>query len=391
MELNEESPEYVNNRQAKYMRRQCSVKDDFHPMRTNNKKTLLIRSKSASNIFDPHSQYHTEEDDSSLESTSTEYSSHIPAPVEKDLFQAGGHGGVSREEGGKIRKKTTKSEIKYYNHLKETLDIPDSIKQLCPKYYGKKKEVHRHKTDHYIILEDLTADMEKPCIMDIKMGTVTAGKDANFVKKHVVLKKDKETTSFQQGLRIVGARIYMKDTDTYRIIGRSDGYNITAEQLPAFISGFLYNGVDFHSCLLKFYISQLQKIQEWMNEQCKYRFYSSSILFVYDGNGSPKKNFKADIRMIDFAHVIKTDDRKLDYGYLIGINNLLNFLESFVDFTIDTYKTYLLKIFPFNNGNFPEFTKSPKTTKISNPKIFSKKKEKSPIKRWQNLLSFTIQ
>jgi len=53
----------------------------------------------------------------------------------------------------------------------------------------------------------------------------------------------------------------MKDTDSYRIIGRTDGYNITAEQLPAYISGFLYNGVDFHCCLLKFYISQLKKIQ----------------------------------------------------------------------------------------------------------------------------------
>jgi len=134
--------------------------------------------------------------------------------------------------------------------------------------------------------------MEKPCIMDIKMGTRTAGKDSNVIKRNVVQKKDKETTSFHKGLRIVGARIYMKENESYRIIGRSDGYSITAEQLPAFISGFLYNGVEFHSSILKYYISQLEIIREWMNVQCQYRFYSSSILFVYDGAVSPKKNYK---------------------------------------------------------------------------------------------------
>lgn len=56
-------------------------------------------------------------------------------------------------------------------------------------------------------MEDLTFGFSKPCIMDLKMGTTTAGENANFLKKSYMVKKDKKTTSLQLGLRIVASRV----------------------------------------------------------------------------------------------------------------------------------------------------------------------------------------
>jgi len=76
--------------------------------------------------------------------------------------------------------------------------------------------------------------------------------------------------------------------------------------------------------------------------------------------------------MIDFAHVIKTTEH--DFGYQTGINNLLNFLGDFVTFSVEDYRKYMLEVFSQSNGEFPEFSKSPKTTKKTN--LFKKKKSK---------------
>jgi 1D-myo-inositol-tetrakisphosphate 5-kinase/inositol-polyphosphate multikinase len=56
-------------------------------------------------------------------------------------------------------------------------------------------------------MEDLTFGYSKPCIMDVKMGTLTAGENANFLKKSYMVKKDKKTTSQSLGLRLVASRV----------------------------------------------------------------------------------------------------------------------------------------------------------------------------------------
>lgn len=58
-----------------------------------------------------------------------------------------------------------------------------------------------------ITMEDLTFGYSKPCIMDVKMGTRTAGENANVLKKNYMISKDKATTTASLGLRIVAARV----------------------------------------------------------------------------------------------------------------------------------------------------------------------------------------
>lgn len=79
--------------------------------------------------------------------------------------------------------------------------------------------------------------------------------------------------------------------------------------------------------------------------------------------------------MIDFAHVIRTEDGKPDIGYQTGINNLIQFLEQFLDYTVDDYRKYLCTVFPLCDGQFPQFTKSPKTKKHKEKKKKKASKE----------------
>jgi len=74
-------------------------------------------------------------------------------------------------------------------------------------------------------------------------------------------------------------------------------------------------------------IERLESLYETINSLAKYRFYSGSLLIVYDG--LPQSDL-IDIRMIDFAHSICADetsasnnDMEPDKGYLFGLECLI--------------------------------------------------------------------
>eukprot|EP01129_Flabellula_baltica_P015950 TRINITY_DN829_c0_g1_i2.p1 TRINITY_DN829_c0_g1~~TRINITY_DN829_c0_g1_i2.p1 ORF type:complete len:256 (-),score=69.54 TRINITY_DN829_c0_g1_i2:88-855(-) len=127
------------------------------------------------------------------------------------LFQAGGHGGVQRKGKGRVAKKTNQSESGFYVLLQNSPNVPEEIKNdFFPKFYGTEEESGLLKKTSYLIMEDLTDGMTYPCIMDIKMGTRTAGEDANVVKKNFMITKDKQTTTYEYGLRLTAMRVFQK-------------------------------------------------------------------------------------------------------------------------------------------------------------------------------------
>jgi hypothetical protein len=75
-------------------------------------------------------------------------------------------------------------------------------------------------------------------------------------------------------------------------------------------------------------IKRLESLYIIINSLLKYRFYSGSLLIVYDG--SPQSNL-IDVRMIDFANIIRNntnDDSSNthtgpDKGYLSGLEHLI--------------------------------------------------------------------
>jgi hypothetical protein len=58
----------------------------------------------------------------------------------------------------------------------------------------------------------------------------------------------------------------------------------------------------------------------------KFRFYSTSLLFVYEGDPSEPQHI--DLRMVDFAHTFTLEDNTVnDDGYLFGLRNLIDIVE----------------------------------------------------------------
>lgn len=92
-------------------------------------------------------------------------------------------------------------------------------------------------------------------------------------------------------------------------------------------------------------MSRLKKLRDVINHMNTYRFFSSSLLLVYEGNREvrsqndlgvcQKEKTSVDVRMIDFANLTHSgfvNDpihyEGPDEGYIYGLTSLIRFFES---------------------------------------------------------------
>jgi len=220
---------------------------------------------------------------------------------------------------GQIMKRVGKGEFEFYSKI--LADHPSCAKFL-PKYYGTQEKSE----NKYVIIEDLTQYYEKPCILDVKIGVSSVGEDASPEKRAAMEKKDKGTTTQSLGMRITAMKVYQASTKDFKSLDKSWGKSVTQDKMTKSLEVFFDNGEEIRKDLLAGFLEILSKIQTWFLEQKELRFYSSSLLFLYDGvkkSGEPK----VDIRMIDFAHVHPITDGGRDEGYIFGVKNLIEHLE----------------------------------------------------------------
>jgi len=91
--------------------------------------------------------------------------------------------------------------------------------------------------------------------------------------------------------------------------------------LVIFVS-FFTNGETFRVDIVRYFLGLLEQVWAFMSTQSKCKFYSSSLLFVYDGlNNEPHGRLK----MIDFAHVFDISDGGHDDSYLYGLEKLVQY------------------------------------------------------------------
>jgi len=135
------------------------------------------------------------------------------------------------------------------------------------------------------------------------------------------------STSEELGFRICGIRCYQPWTDSYVVKDKPWGTNVKADMMLTDLKIFLHNGNQIRYKIVKAMLPMLFEIREYFRNQTNFKFYGSSLLFVYDG---ANPNAKVLVKMVDFAHTNFVKDEGRDESYICGIDNVIKFFEALV-------------------------------------------------------------
>ncbi|POM73044.1 Inositol polyphosphate multiKinase [Phytophthora palmivora] len=226
-------------------------------------------------------------------------------------------------------------------------DSPEfvALRDFVPNYYGTivvpEVEDGQEKTGanglhpgQYLELEDLTWRRQWPCIMDVKMGTRSYEDTATAEK--IAYEKSKFPLQETVGFRIQGIKVFDPKQQSYVEFDKHFGRRVTSKEelVPAFRSYFPLDDTLKTIKLLDAFLRRLNQLKAWFDEQQGTEFIASSFLFLYDGEESIEDDttvaeaFRADIRLIDFAHATQPTSPKRDEGLRTGIATLIKCFET---------------------------------------------------------------
>lgn len=225
-------------------------------------------------------------------------------------------------------------EVSFYQTIStSSVETDVMFKDLTAKFFGT-ESVKMSNGEHceYLVLENLTQGFAKPCVMDVKIGSVTYGPDASDAKKG----KEAQSyagTKIPYGFSVLGIISHSRKKGFKRLT-KAFGRSLDENNLDDVLNHFLSVDIEFAKIIARCFLEKLDEFLDFFSKQTSYHVYASSLLFVYDYDALEAENYNlrnpVRLKLIDFAHVFPGKG-ELDQNFLYGLKNLSNLFRKFLN------------------------------------------------------------